>query len=168
MLRKSVRMADILRGPLTSLVAMPKDAMAMAASFCSAVMSFKDIPRDSIALAAIFGGPASRRKPERKAVPACDALMPLFAIRPARAAVSSIDAPNAWATGAAYFIVSPSISTLVLVLVITAAYTSAICADFSALSPKAVRLSDTMSAVLAKSVPPAAARLSKPGIPARI
>ena len=52
--------------------------------------------------------------------------MPLFAISPAKAAVSSMDAPKALATGAAYFIVSPNISTLVLVLVTVTANTSAI------------------------------------------
>ena len=68
---------------------------------------------------AFLGGPANLSKPARKDVPACEALTPLLAIRPARAAVSSILAPKARATGAAYFIVSPNMVTSVFVLVTT-------------------------------------------------
>ena len=121
----SVRIADILRGPFVSDMLIPSDSRAARVSCCCAVMSDMDMPSSCMAFVACFGGPAKRRKPERNAVPAWLALMPLFAIKPASAAVSSIDAPNAFATGAAYFIVSPSISTLVFVRVTVTAKTSA-------------------------------------------
>ena len=102
-------------------VSIPKVFKAIAASFCSFVKSSIDSPSCSSALLAILGGPANLIKPALSAVPALLALMPLLAIIPAKAAVSSIDAPNACATGAAYFIVSPNISTLVFVDVIVTA-----------------------------------------------
>ena len=166
--RSCVRMLTIFCGPVVSPVLIPSDSMAMAASFCSAVRSCAVMPSCASAFDAIFGGPARRKKPERSAVPALLALMPEFAMSPASAAVSSMETPNACATGAAYFIVSPSISTLVFVFVMATAYTSAMCPAASASKPNAVRSSDTISAVLARSVPPAAARFKSPGMPAMI
>ena len=149
-------------------ISMPKLFNAWEASACCADKSDMEIPSSSMALALFLGGPAKRKKPARKEVPAWEALTPALAIKPVNAAVSSMEAPKALATGAAYFIVSPIISTLVLVLVAVTAKTSAIWLAFSADRPKAVKSSETISAVLAKSVPPAAANAKRPGIPAII
>ena len=147
---------------------MPNSFKAFCASSCSLVASEREMPSSSKALDAFLGGPAKRKKPARKDVPAWLALTPAFAMRPVRAAVSSMVAPYPLATGAAYFMVSPIISTLVLHRVAVTAKTSAMWLACSAERPKAVRSSDTISAVLAKSVPPAAAKANKPGIPAII
>ena len=165
---KSRTIALILRGPLVSFIAIPRLSNAALASSCCAVASLNESPISSIALVDLEEVPAKRKKPERKAVPAADALIPLLAISPVSAAVSSKLAPKACATGAAYFIVSPNISTVVFVLVVVLANTSAIWPACSALNPKAVRSSDTISAVRAKSVLLAAAKFKSPGIPAMI
>ena len=165
---KSRTIALILRGPLVSFIAIPRLSNAALASSCCAVASLNESPISSIALVDLEEVPAKRKNPERNAVPAADALIPLLAISPVSAAVSSKLAPKACATGAAYFIVSPNISTVVFVLVVVLANTSAIWPACSALNPKAVRSSDTISAVRAKSVLLAAAKFNSPGIPAMI
>ena len=59
-------------------------------------------------------------------MPACDALIPLFAIRPIATAVSSMLYPRAPATGATYLNVSPIFATSVFValLCVTVPYIS--------------------------------------------
>ena len=89
--------------------------------------SVREIPYSSIAALAALGGSARRLKSERSVVPACDALIPWLAMRPAASATSSMLYPRAPARGAAYLKDSPSISTLVLELVAVAARTSAKC-----------------------------------------
>ena len=101
-------------------------------------------------------------------VPACVLLIPAFAIRPMASAVSSTENPKEPAIGAQYLKVSPIIDTLVLALLEAAASTSAKCPESCAVSPKAVRASVTMSEVVAKSSPDAAARFITPSIPESI
>ena len=112
-----------------------------------------------------FVGFARFVSPVLSAVPAFDALTPAFAISPTATAVSSMEAPRAPATGAAYWNVSPIIATLVLAFDDAAAMISASlpesCADF----PKAVSASVTMSDVVARSSPDAAARSMIPSTP---
>ena len=78
---------------------------------------------------------------------------------------SSMLAPIAPATGATYLKLSPSISTFVFALDDAAAMTSARCPASSALYPIAVSASVTISDVVAKSAPLAAARFRIPSIP---
>ena len=61
--------------------------------------------------------------------------------------------------------VSPIIETFVLALLLAAARISAKCPLSFAVSPKAVRASVTMSDVVARSSPDAAARLMIPSMP---
>ena len=91
--------------------------------------------------------------------------MPAFAIMPMARAQSSALYPNAPATGAAYLNVSPIMLTLVLALEDAAARISAKWPLSDAFKPKAVRASVTMSEVVAKSSPEAAARSMIPSIP---
>ena len=102
---------------------------------------------------------------ERMEVPAWEALIPAFPISPIASAVSSTENPKAPATGAQYLNVSPIMDTLVLALLEAAASTSAKCPESSAVSPKAVSASVTMSEVVARSSPDAAARYITPSIP---
>jgi len=115
-----------------------------------------------------FTSPASAFIIERSAVPACEPLIPLFAMRPIASAVSSQENPKAPATGAQYLKVSPIMDTLVLALDDAAASTSAKCPESAAVSPKAVRASVTISDVVARSSPLAAARSMIPSIPSSI
>ena len=105
---------------------------------------------------------------ERKAVPACDDLIPALPIRPIASAVSSAENPNAPAIGAQYLNVSPIMETLVFALELAAARISAKCPESSADNPKAVSASVTMSDVVAKSSPDAAARFMIPSMPLSI
>ena len=98
-------------------------------------------------------------------MPAWLALMPLFAIKPTAMAVSCTEYPSAPATGATYLNVSPIIDTLVLALLDAAASTSENSAESDALNPNAVRASVTMSDVVARSSPDAAARFMMPSMP---
>ena len=125
----------------------------------------RDIPRASIAPWTSLVGFAIRVKILRKAVPAWLALIPEFAIRPIATAQSSTLYPNAPATGATYLNVSPIMPTLVLALLDAAARTFAKCVESDADSPNAVRASVTMSEVVARSSPDAAARSMIPSIP---
>ena len=104
----------------------------------------------------------------RRDVPAWEDLIPAFAIRPIASAVSSTEKPNAPAIGAQYLNVSPIMETLVLALEDAAARTSAKCPESSADKPNAVRASVTMSDVVARSSPDAAARFIMPSIPPSI
>ena len=70
--------------------------------------------------------------------------------------------------GAQYLKVSPIMETLVLALLLAAARISAKCPESAAVSPKAVSASVTMSEVLAKSSPEAAARFMMPSMPDNI
>ena len=73
--------------------------------------------------------------------------------------------PNAPATGAAYLNVSPIIETLVFALLDAAARTFAKWVESDAASPIAVSASVTISEVVARSSPDAAARSMIPSIP---
>ena len=101
-------------------------------------------------------------------VPAWVDLIPALAIKPMARAVSSALYPSAPAIGAAYLKVSPIMETLVLALDEAAARISAKCPESLALRPKAVRASVTISEVVAKSSPDAAARFMMPSIPSSI
>ena len=105
---------------------------------------------------------------ERSAVPPWLALMPLFAINPIAMAESSMEYPIAPATGATYLNVSPIMPTFVLALLDAAARTSANLVASLACIPNAVIASVTMSDVVAKSSPDAAARFRIPSIPPSI
>ena len=102
---------------------------------------------------------------ERMEVPAWEALIPAFPIRPIASAVSSTENPSAPATGAQYLNVSPIMDTFVLALLEAAASTSAKCPESPADSPNAVSASVTISEVVARSSPDAAARYITPSIP---
>ena len=104
----------------------------------------------------------------RRDVPAWLPLMPALAIRPIASAVSSAEYPSAPAIGAQYLKVSPIMDTLVLALEEAAARMSAKCPLSSADRPKAVRASVTISDVVARSSPDAAARFMMPSIPESI
>ena len=82
------------------------------------------------------------------------------------AAASSRLIPAARATGAIYFIVSPSMGMSVLAVVKTAVITSATRVISEASSPKPDRMFEAMSAVVARSTAPARARSSMAGIAA--
>ena len=99
------------------------------------------------------------------AVPACSALIPVFAINPAARATSSIVYPSDPATGATYLNVSPIMATFVFELLDACASTSANLSDSSAAIPNAVIASVTMSDTLPRSSPDAAARFIIPGSP---
>ena len=101
----------------------------------------------------------------RKEVPAWLALIPLFAIKPIATAQSSAENPNAPATGATYLKVSPIRETFVFALLEATAKTSAKCPESAAVSLKAVNASVTISLVVAKSSPDAAAKFMIPSIP---
>ena len=107
-------------------------------------------------------------RPVRSAVPDWDALIPAFAMRPRAMDVSSAEMPRAPATGAAYLKDSPSMETFVLALELAAASTSAKCPESFADIPNAVRASVTMSEVVARSSPEAAARFMMPSMPSSI
>ena len=102
---------------------------------------------------------------ERMEVPDCVDLIPAFAIKPSASAVSSQENPKAPAIGAQYLKDSPSMETLVFALELAAANTSAKCPLSDAVNPKAVNASVTISEVVAKSSPDAAARFIMPSIP---
>ena len=98
----------------------------------------------------------------------CEDLIPAFAISPMAMAESSAEYPKEPSTGAAYLKVSPIMLTLVLALELAAARISAKCPLSAAVKPKAVRASVTISEVVAKSSPEAAARFIMPSIPLSI
>ena len=103
-----------------------------------------------------------------KLVPACDALIPLLAIRPIATAVSSMLYPKAPATGATYLNVSPILATSVFVAFAAIAITSANLPLSFADIPNAVRASVTISDVVPRSSPEAAAKDMSPSIPSII
>ena len=104
----------------------------------------------------------------RRAVPDWEALIPLFAISPIATLVSSTLYPRAPATGATYLNVSPSMETFVFDELDVLASTSAKCALSFADSPNAVSASVTISDVVARSSPDAAARFIIPSTPSSI
>ena len=93
----------------------------------------------------------------RRDVPAIDALIPLFAIRPSATAMSSAVYPREPATGAAYLNDSPIIETFVFAFDDAAANISEKCPASSAARPNAVNASVTISDVVPSSSPDAAA-----------
>ena len=112
----------------------------------------------------IFTSPERLLMMVRSAVPACVDLMPAFPIRPIASAVSSAENPKAPAMGAQYLKVSPIMETLVLALELAAARISAKCPESAAVRPKAVKASVTISDVVARSAPDAAARFMMPSM----
>ena len=110
-------------------------------------------------------GFASLESIDRSAVPDWLALIPLFAINPIATAQSSALYPRDPATGATYLNVSPIMDTFVLALLEAAASTSAKCVESEAGKQNAVRASVTISEVVARSSPEAAARFMIPSIP---
>ena len=115
-----------------------------------------------------FTSPESAVIMERIDVPDCVDLIPAFAIKPSASAVSSQEKPKAPAIGAQYLKDSPSMETLVFALELAAANTSAKCPLSDAVKPKAVSASVTISEVVARSSPLAAARFIMPSIPESI
>ena len=103
-----------------------------------------------------------------KVVPACEPLIPASPNIITDATVSCIEKPALVATGAMYFRDSPRVSMLTLALLIAYAreseYIVASCAD----KPNAVKLSETMSATVANSLPDAMVKSSIAGKPAII
>ena len=95
-------------------------------------------------------------------------MIPLLAIRPIAVDTSSTLNPSAPATGATYLKVSPIIATFVFAFELAAARTSAKCVESFAERPKAVSASVTISDVVARSSPDAAARFMIPSIPSSI
>ncbi len=93
----------------------------------------------------------------RREVLACEDLMPAFAIRPMTSAVSSAENPSAPAIGAQYLKVSPIMNTFVFALELAATRMSAKCPESLAVKPNAVSASVTISDVVARSSPDAAA-----------
>ena len=89
-------------------------------------------------------------------------------MRPSAIETSSAEYPIAPATGATYLKDSPNMETLVLAFDDAAAKTSAKCPESLACSPKAVRASVTISDVVARSSPDAAARFIIPSMPSSI
>ena len=131
-------------------------------------LSVREMPYCSIADATVSVGFARLVMAERSAVPACEDLIPAFAIKPMAMAESSAEYPKEPSTGAAYLKVSPIMLTVVLALELAAARISAKCPLSEADKPKAVRASVTMSEVDAKSSPEAAARFMIPSMPSSI
>ena len=117
---------------------------------------------------AILGGAARRSRAARSAVPACEPWMPTLPSRPAAAAVSCMDSPTDAATGPTYFMVSPNDSRVVLELVKVLARASAATPISSAFILKPERMFEAMSAVRPRSVLPAAASCSMPGMAAMV
>ena len=124
-----------------------------------------DKPYCSIKTAASSVGLINLVREPLRAVPPCEPLIPALAIRPRAIAVSSAEYPRAPATGAAYLKDSPSMLTLVFAFEEALARTSAKCPLSEALKPKAVKASVTISDVVARSRPSAAAKLMIPSIP---
>ena len=116
----------------------------------------------------IFTSPARLFITVRREVPAWEDLIPALAISPIASAVSSAENPRAPAMGAQYLNVSPIMETFVFALLEAAARISAKCPESAADSPKAVRASVTMSEVVARSSPEAAARFIMPSMPESI
>ena len=127
--------------------------------------STSDIDKASIYPRICFVGFARFVSMVRIAVPAFCPLIPAFAINPVATATSSMVYPNAPATGATYWNVSPIIATLVFELEDACARTSAKCPASLACIPNAVMASVTMSDTIPNSSPEAAAKYMMPGSP---
>ena len=130
--------------------------------------SVMEMPSVSIAFAAAFGGSARRDRTFRSVDPACDPLMPALAMTPRATATSSALYPSDPASGATYLKDSPRVLTFVLEFAAAAARMSTKSPVSSAVIPKAVRASVTMSDTVARFSPDAAARFMTPSIPASI
>ncbi len=102
---------------------------------------------------------------EFNAVPDILPLIPAFAINPVASATSSIEYFKVPAIAPAYLNVSPIKDTFVLELDAATAITSAKCPASLAFIPKAVKASVTISDVVPRLSPDAAARLRIPSIP---
>jgi len=143
--------------PMTS----PRDSIFPSASV-------REMPYWSMTVAMFLVGDAMFVIAVRSVVPACDALIPLFAMSPSATAVSSAEYPNAPATGATYLNDSPSMETFVLALLDAAARISANRPLSAAVRPNAVRASVTISEVVPRLSPEAAARFIMPARPSTI
>ena len=102
----------------------------------------------------------------RSAVPALDASMALLPITPSATETSSRLYPRESANGPAYFRDSPSPVMSVLEFVAVAASMSATRLASSAFSPNCASADAVTSDAVARSTLPAAAKSSRPGIPA--
>ena len=173
------------RPDMASLPAMPAAYSAFCASvksenlsrnstirelsgFIAPLVSVRERFKSSIYAATSLDGLAKLVSILRKDVPAWDAFIPEFAIRPIATAVSSALYPNAPATGATYLNVSPSMATLVFALELAAARISAKCPLSAAVIPNPVRASVTISEVKARLSPEAAAKSMIPLMPLSI
>ena len=130
--------------------------------------SVRLIPYLSIAAAMLSVGAAIFAIEVLRAVPAMLACTPAFDIRPSASEVSSTLYFIAPATEPTYLKASPISPTFVFALALALASTSEKWPESPAFKPKAVSASVTISDVLAKSSPDAAARLIIPDIPAVI
>ena len=127
--------------------------------------SVNDRPNVFIAVCTSFVGFVSLLNICLREVPASPALIPEFAINPMATPQSSTLNPNAPATGATYLNVSPIMETFVFALDDAAARTSAKCVESCADNPNAVNASVTISEVVARFSPEAAAKFMIPSIP---
>ncbi len=111
-------------------------------------------------------GDDRRENTARNVVPAWDALMPTLPSSPAMAAALRNDTPAVAATGPTYFMVSPSMPSVVLDDVNVAVSRSATPVMSAASRPKPDRMSDAMSEAWPRSTAPARAIASTPGMEA--
>ena len=123
-------------------------------------------PRASSAFLAVPVGAESRSIIARNVVPAWEPFIPTLPSSPAIADTSWIDIPSPLATGATYFIVSPSSSTLTFAVVMVLEITSTTPPRSFACNPNPDNTSLAISDALARSICPTVARDSTPGIPA--
>ena len=130
--------------------------------------SFKEMPYCCIAACIVLVGFTRLTSPAFNAVPAWLPFIPLLPIIPIAKDKSSMLIPNVPAIGPTYFNVSPINSTLVFAPVIVAAITSVNLPVSSALIFKPLMASETISQVIPRSVPAAAAKFKVFGIAAKI
>ena len=143
-------------------------AFAIVSSSKTCLVFIVASPRFDIACACCAVGLTRFTSEFFRAFPDCEPFIPLLAISPRAIAKSSADEPIAPATGATYLKLSPMRDTFVFAFDDADARTSAKCPDSSALIPRAVKASVTISEVVASSSPLAAARFITPSMPSSI
>lgn len=155
--------------------ALPRSSVAWATSarICGTLRMLPSAslmlrPSSSMAPAAAPVGAESRSIMARRVVPAWLPWMPTLPSRPAMAADSSSDSPISRATGATYFIDSPSISRLTLARVVVAVMTSPRRSISLGSSPNPESRFEAMSDVRPRPVSLALARSSIEGMAARM
>ena len=136
--------------------------------FIFPLLSVRLIPYFFIAVAILSVGAAIFASAVFNDVPAIEPLTLAFAINPKARDVSSTLYFIAPAIGATYLKDSPIMETLVFALAADCAKTSEKCAASPAFKPNAVSASVTISLVVPKSSPDAAARFKIPSIPSSI